>query len=228
MVNKLRELRSEKDFTLRTAVKELNKKTGLSISPDTLAKYERGVREPKLVVWQKLADFYNVSILYIQGISPYKTKKEVYENQQDNNYRLNLMHFVQEQLGTDNYRNDTELQELEKALLKEQTQLNVESDRYVSYDDLLAYSNLAKILFSPNFFSHTNNEYIDKVNKLCVKLLKSQQKKNISVLDEMQYSDNIYLLQKLFKVILDAQEGDTKAIKIKSNINNEMNKKPFF
>ena len=85
MVNKLRELRSEKGLTLRTAVKELNKKTGLSISPDTLAKYERGVREPKLVVWQKLADFYNVSILYIQGISPYKTKKEVYENQQDNN-----------------------------------------------------------------------------------------------------------------------------------------------
>ncbi|WP_445618454.1 helix-turn-helix domain-containing protein [Lactiplantibacillus plantarum] len=151
MANKLRELRNKKGLTLRTAVKELSEKTNLSISPDSLAKYERGVREPKLAVWQKLADFYNVSILYIQGISPYKSASDVRDNQKTNNKRLDIMRFFQEQLGSDTYENDADLQELENALFEEGRQLNTESMRYTNYDDLLAYSNLARILFSPAF-----------------------------------------------------------------------------
>lgn len=41
---------------------------GIKISPDSLAKYERGDREPKIDKWQALADFFNVSVPYLQGI----------------------------------------------------------------------------------------------------------------------------------------------------------------
>lgn len=228
MVNKLRELRNKKGLTLRTAVKELSEKTNLSISPDSLAKYERGVREPKLAVWQKLADFYNVSILYIQGISPYKSASDVRDNQKTNNKRLDIMRFFQEQLGSETYENDADLQELENALFEEGRQLNTESMRYTNYDDLLAYSNLARILFSPAFFADTNNKYNDKVKKQCIKILKTNSKENASIADGMQYSNNILLLKHLFEVILDAQDGDQEAIKIKNNISDELHKRDSF
>ncbi|MCT3241846.1 helix-turn-helix domain-containing protein [Lactiplantibacillus plantarum] len=228
MVNKLRELRNEKGLTLRAAVKELSEKTNLSISPDSLAKYERGVREPKLAVWQKLADFYNVSILYIQGISPYKSASDVRDNQKTHNKRLDIMRFFQEQLGSETYENDADLQELENALFEEDRQLNTESMRYTNYDDLLAYSNLARILFSPAFFADTNNKYNDKVKKQCIKILKNNSKENASIADGMQYSNNIFLLKNLFEVILDAQDGDQEAIKIKNNISDELHKRDSF
>lgn len=228
MVNKLRSLRRKEGLTLREAVKEINEKTDLLISPDTLAKYERGVREPKLAVWQKLADFYNVSILYIQGISPYKSASDVRSNQQINDKRFDVMHYFQEQLGPETYENDADLQELENALFEEDHQLNTESMRYANYDDLLAYSNLARILFSPAFFADTNNKYNDKVKKQCIKMLKINSKESASITDGIQYSNNIVLLKDLFKVILDAQDGDKEAIKIKNSIRKELNKRDSF
>ncbi|MDU7064452.1 MAG: helix-turn-helix transcriptional regulator, partial [Lactobacillus paragasseri] len=33
----------------------------------TISQYERGKREPKLETWQKLADFFGVSVPYLQG-----------------------------------------------------------------------------------------------------------------------------------------------------------------
>lgn len=68
-MNRLRELRKEKKLTLKEASEEL-KKNNLNISADALAKYERGDREPKLETWQKLADFFGVSVPYLQGIEP--------------------------------------------------------------------------------------------------------------------------------------------------------------
>lgn len=38
----------------------------------TISQYERGKREPKLETWQKLADFFGVSVPYLQGISKVK------------------------------------------------------------------------------------------------------------------------------------------------------------
>ncbi len=35
---------------------------------NTLSQYETGKREPKLETWQALADFFNVSVPYLQGI----------------------------------------------------------------------------------------------------------------------------------------------------------------
>ena len=70
-MNRLRELRKEKKLTLKEVSSQLEQ-NNLKISPDALAKYERGDREPKLETWQKLADFFGVSVPYLQGISDLK------------------------------------------------------------------------------------------------------------------------------------------------------------
>ena len=82
MGNRLRELRELKGLTLKELVDDL-KKVDLKISSDTLAKYERGDREPKLERWQKLADYFDVSVSYLQGTDDFinyglQTFKEIY------------------------------------------------------------------------------------------------------------------------------------------------------
>ena len=81
-MNKIRELRKEKGLTLKELSNDLKQNGILEIAPDTLGKYERGDREPKLETWNKLAVFFNVSIPYLQGIDEetynlkFATKKE--------------------------------------------------------------------------------------------------------------------------------------------------------
>ncbi|HPI99714.1 MAG TPA: helix-turn-helix transcriptional regulator [Enterococcus sp.] len=67
-MNKLRELREEKGYSLR----ELGEKIGMSAS--VIGNYERGDREPKLEVWEKLADYFEVSVPYIMGVSDIKNE----------------------------------------------------------------------------------------------------------------------------------------------------------
>ncbi|MDK6503150.1 helix-turn-helix domain-containing protein [Lactobacillus crispatus] len=68
-MNKLRKLRQNKNLTLNQLSNQLSK-NGFNITSDALAKYERGNREPKLETWQKLANFFGVSVGYLQGIEP--------------------------------------------------------------------------------------------------------------------------------------------------------------
>lgn len=68
MQNRLKELRHEEKLTLKEVSSQLEQ-NNLKISPDALAKYERGDREPKLETWKKLADFFNVPVDYLLGIS---------------------------------------------------------------------------------------------------------------------------------------------------------------
>lgn len=62
MGNKIRELRAERGLTLAN----LANNTGLAVS--TISQYETGKREPKLATWIKLADYFGVSVGYLQGI----------------------------------------------------------------------------------------------------------------------------------------------------------------
>lgn len=63
--NRIKQLRLERHKTQ----KEVGKAIGLS--DRAIAHYEKGIREPKLETWVKLADFFGVSVPYLQGISNY-------------------------------------------------------------------------------------------------------------------------------------------------------------
>ena len=63
MKNRIKELRQKNNLTL----KELGQKVGLATN--TISRYEIGKREPKLETWQKLADYFNVSVPYLQGFT---------------------------------------------------------------------------------------------------------------------------------------------------------------
>lgn len=67
-MNRLRELRKKKKYTLD----DIEAKTG--IKRGTYNNYESGKTEPKPSTWQALADFFNVSVPYLQGID-----KEIYD-----------------------------------------------------------------------------------------------------------------------------------------------------
>lgn len=65
-MNRIKELRQAKGLSLRDMSEKIN------MSYITISQYERGKREPKLETWQKLADFFDVSVPYLQGISKVK------------------------------------------------------------------------------------------------------------------------------------------------------------
>lgn len=86
MENRLKELRTKKHLTL----KELGEQLGMP--NNTLSQYETGKREPKLETWQKLADFFGVSVSYLQGT----------EDKPNNGYSKE---YIYQQLD-DAYKND--------------------------------------------------------------------------------------------------------------------------
>lgn len=69
MQNRLKELRKEKKLSLVA----IEKQTGIKRS--TFSDYENGKTEPKLATWQKLADFFDVPISYLQGTDNYSAKE---------------------------------------------------------------------------------------------------------------------------------------------------------
>ena len=60
-MNRLKELRKENKLTLD----QIEEKTG--INRGTYSNYENGITEPKLEVWKKLADYFDVSVPYLLG-----------------------------------------------------------------------------------------------------------------------------------------------------------------
>lgn len=60
-MNRLKELRNQRKLTLD----DIETKTG--IKRGTYSNYENNKTEPKLATWQKLADYFNVSVPYIRG-----------------------------------------------------------------------------------------------------------------------------------------------------------------
>lgn len=61
MTNNVRKLRKEQGLSIR----KLSKLTGLAAA--TISNYEREERNPKIENWQKLANFFGVSVEYLQG-----------------------------------------------------------------------------------------------------------------------------------------------------------------
>ena len=69
-MNRLKELRLKRGLSQQ----ELAKKVG--ISNQSISSYEKGVRKPKIEAWEKSADYFGVSIAYLQGRYDHLTKKE--------------------------------------------------------------------------------------------------------------------------------------------------------
>lgn len=61
MKNRIYELRKEKN------VSQSELANVIGVTRQAISLYEAGKREPKLATWQKLADFFGVSIAYLQG-----------------------------------------------------------------------------------------------------------------------------------------------------------------
>lgn|GEM_PF-1665425 len=66
MTNRILEVRTEKN----TSQSQLAEAIG--VSRQAISLYEKGEREPKLDTWVKLADYFGVSVGYLQGITPVK------------------------------------------------------------------------------------------------------------------------------------------------------------
>ena len=62
MKNRLREIRQEKNLSQTDIAK------ALGVTRQAISLYEKGDRELKLETWQKLADYFNVSVPYLQGL----------------------------------------------------------------------------------------------------------------------------------------------------------------
>lgn len=78
VVNRIKELREKKGMSIDQLSKELKKK-GVSISPASISKYEREERKPKIDKWVQLADFFDVPVSYLQGISKISDKDTFYD-----------------------------------------------------------------------------------------------------------------------------------------------------
>lgn len=61
-MNRLKELRNQKGLTLD----DIEAQTG--IKRGTYSNYENSKTEPKLATWQKLADFFEIPVTYLQGL----------------------------------------------------------------------------------------------------------------------------------------------------------------
>ena len=62
MKNRIKELRLKHNLTLRRLGKELD------MYDSRISQYETCKRQPNIETWQKLADYFNVSVPYLQGI----------------------------------------------------------------------------------------------------------------------------------------------------------------
>lgn len=91
-MNRIREIRENKKLSLKKTTELLKSNDLLTLTPDALAKYERGDRQPNEPTWQALADFFNVSVDYLKGayskeeiakISQQAYKKNYYKDSDD-------------------------------------------------------------------------------------------------------------------------------------------------
>ena len=83
-MNRIREIRENKKLSLKKTTELLKSNELLTLTPDALAKYERGDRQPNEPTWQALANFFNVSVDYLKG---YGYSKDYIYKQLDDAYK---------------------------------------------------------------------------------------------------------------------------------------------
>lgn len=74
--NKIKELRKKAKLSQKELANKVN------ISNQAISFYENGKRLPKIETWQKLANFFGVSVSYLQGIEAY-SENDIFKIMQD-------------------------------------------------------------------------------------------------------------------------------------------------
>lgn len=83
MKNRINELRKNKGLTLKAFASELNKFTERdrnnvnTVTYSTISRWEKGITEPSLAMWQKMSDYFGVSIGYLQGENSDDSEKKI-------------------------------------------------------------------------------------------------------------------------------------------------------
>lgn len=68
-MNRLKQARIAKSERDHKHISQKDVASKIGISQQAYARYESGDREPKLAMWQKLADFFDVDVGYLQGVT---------------------------------------------------------------------------------------------------------------------------------------------------------------
>ncbi len=185
-MNRIRNLRKEKKLTLKQLSEELAKQ-GYKITPDALSKYERGDREPKLDGWAKLADFFGVSIGYLQGVSDIKDRYEFsFETGEDQNAASKRI-----------------LNQFFKHFKKATDPLTGKDGVEVPRNEIAAFS-----------LEHSIRDFINLENALLADqgIDTNEYHKKIQKIDDVAiFEDIAEYLRMIFKIIIDAKTGDLKA-----------------
>lgn len=86
MQNRIKELREKRGISQEELANEVN------LSNQVISFYENGKREPKIEKWQKLADYFNVSVPYLQGyVDEYIDIHDLNEEEQEAYNRITDM-----------------------------------------------------------------------------------------------------------------------------------------
>lgn len=86
MQNRIKELREKRGISQEELANEVN------LSNQVISFYENGKREPKIEKWQKLADYFNVSVPYLQGyVDEYIEINDLNDKEQDAYERITDM-----------------------------------------------------------------------------------------------------------------------------------------
>lgn len=189
-MNRLKQLRKDKKLTLKGLAKELVDGGFFeSMTDATLTRYENGKREPKLETWKKLADYFDVSIQYLQGLS---TERHSDKKDGLRDLSVDLMQF----LNADFLPNNEELIEYFNEFIS-----NLE--KTINYVSDIDRRSALDMIYSGN------NNYLDGIYKV-------QDDKNVSiesVLHSSAYTENEkydLILTKMMKKIqelLDTKEN---------------------
>lgn len=212
-MNRIKELRTAKGVTLD----EMQEQTG--INRVTISQYERGKREPKLATWKKLADYFDVSIPYIQGIE--LSDEEVREQI----FNLILSKYNQHETYHDSTTDkDIQIYDMNEFHKLVNTFLSSEDDAPKNSNNYsLTYSKISQIIntvlleyhLQTNFKPITYNNLDDD---LLLSLINTRLKSTING-ERKFYSRNEFTLDSL-KIHIEDLENALKSKEISINNNN--------
>lgn len=129
--SRLKTLRKENNLTLD----ELHSKTGISIS--ALSRYEKGTRIPKIEQIQKLADFFNVPVYYLQGIANDDEVKAFERSTNNNEWAKKFSKIIDSEVTKGSEKYDI----IANLLLGEKQLAEISNINNVDKDDIYSYVN---------------------------------------------------------------------------------------